>query len=71
MPLIRLSSSRLLWLSQSAPNIIPLGYSSYGSWHRASGYLAERSLRFPFLWLLILRHVPTKRRLAQLRLPLP
>ncbi len=71
MPLIRLSSSRLLWLSRSAPSLIPLGYSSYGSWHRASGYLAERPLRLPFLWLLILRHVPTQRRLAQLRIPLP
>lgn len=71
MPLVRLSSSRLLWLSRSAPSLIPLGYSSYGSWHRASGYLAEQSLRLPFLWLLILRHVPTQRRLAQLRIPLP
>lgn len=71
MPLVRLSSSRVLWLSRSAPRIIPLGYSSYGSWHRASGYLAERSLRLPFLWLLILRYVPTKQRLAQLRLRLP
>jgi len=71
MPLVRLSSSRLLWLSRSAPNIIPLGYSSYGSWHRSSGYLTEQSLRLPFLWLLILRYVPTQQRLAQLRIPLP
>lgn len=71
MPLVRLSSSRVLWLSRSAPSLIPLGYSAYGSWHRSSGYLAEQSLRLPFLWLLILRYVPTKQRLAQLHLRLP
>lgn len=71
MPLLRLSSSRFLWLSRSAPRIIPLGLRSYGSWHRQSGALSERSLRLPFLWLLSLRYVPTKRRLAELRLPLP
>lgn len=71
MRLARLSSSRLLWLARSAPCPIRYGYSSYSSWSRRSGYLALTSLRLPFLWLLIVRYMPTSRRLAELRIPLP
>ena len=71
MRLVRLSSSRWLWAAPAAPSFIP-PLSHWSSWHsRQSGYLSLRSLRLPFLWLLIIRHVPSDRRLAQLRLPLP
>ena len=71
MPLVRISSSRWLWAAPAAPSSLPF-LSYYSSWHsRQSGYLSLRSLRLPFLWLLIVRHVPSKQRLAQLRLPLP
>lgn len=71
MRLVRLSPSRLLCLARSAPCPVPYGVRSYSSWHRRSGYLALLSLRLPFLWCLIVRYVPTSRRLAQLGIPLP
>ena len=71
MPLVRLSPSRYLWAAPTAPSFLPF-LSSYSSWHsRQSGYLSLHSLRLPFLWMLVIRHVPSKQRLAQLRLPLP
>lgn len=69
MPLVRLTPSRWLWLSSTAPAFLP-ALASHSSWHsHASGWLALRSVRLPGLWLLLVRHLPTTRKIARLGLP--
>lgn len=72
MRLLLFPPDRFVIFSKIPPSFIPSGYRYFSSWHsKQSGYISLRSFRLPFLWVLILRHVPSQRRLAQLRLPLP
>jgi hypothetical protein len=64
--LLRLSPSRSLWLSRSCPLPLPF-LCSYRSWHdRQTGWLSIRSARLPFLWLLLVRHLPTRAKLDRM-----
>jgi hypothetical protein len=66
--ILQLSPSRLLFISPSPPPSLPL-FSGLRSWRsHDSGWLSIRSLRLPSLWLLYIRHLPTKEKLEQLRL---
>lgn len=68
LPLPSFSSRSLLLLSRSSPPL-PL-LCSFSSWRsREAGWLSLRSVRLPGLWLLLVRHLPTSRKIARLGLP--
>jgi hypothetical protein len=67
--LVRLTPRRFLWASLNAPPFPLLAHHS--SWHnRQSGWLSLRSLRLPFLWIIILHSVPSQIKLKRINCPL-